>query len=137
MRSIADEYKTGTFELLKTMPLTAGQIVWGKFLILAYYGTCTITNHYLRVFYTGIKRNRRPRCGQHYRQLYRFVITWRGIYGGGNMHKQLHLKHGCRIYNRCIHLLSFYTTVLKQLVNYPFYKRTGLLRRNAWHKISL
>ena len=31
MRSIADEYKSGTFELLKTMPLTPAQIVWGKF----------------------------------------------------------------------------------------------------------
>lgn len=32
MRSIADEYKAGTFELLKTMPLRSLQIVWGKFL---------------------------------------------------------------------------------------------------------
>jgi ABC-2 type transport system permease protein len=31
MRSFADEYKAGTFELLKTLPLTPGQIVWGKF----------------------------------------------------------------------------------------------------------
>lgn len=31
MRSLADEYKTGTFELLKTFPVTASQIVWGKF----------------------------------------------------------------------------------------------------------
>lgn len=31
MRSIADEYKSGTFEILKTMPLTPAQIVWGKF----------------------------------------------------------------------------------------------------------
>lgn len=31
MRSLADEYKGGTFELLKTMPLTPAQIVWGKF----------------------------------------------------------------------------------------------------------
>ena len=31
MRSLADEYKSGTFELLKTMPLTPAQIVWGKF----------------------------------------------------------------------------------------------------------
>ncbi len=31
MRSLADEYKTGTFELLKTLPLTPVQIVWGKF----------------------------------------------------------------------------------------------------------
>jgi len=31
MRSIADEYKAGTFELLKTMPLKASQIVRGKF----------------------------------------------------------------------------------------------------------
>jgi len=31
MRSLADEYKSGTFELLKTKPLTATQIVWGKF----------------------------------------------------------------------------------------------------------
>lgn len=32
MRSLADEYKAGTFELLKTLPLTPPQIVWGKFL---------------------------------------------------------------------------------------------------------
>ncbi|MGI8950367.1 MAG: gliding motility-associated ABC transporter permease subunit GldF [Chitinophagaceae bacterium] len=31
MRSFADEYKSGTFELLKTQPLSASQIVWGKF----------------------------------------------------------------------------------------------------------
>lgn len=31
MRSLADEYKTGTFELLKTLPLTPVQIVGGKF----------------------------------------------------------------------------------------------------------
>jgi ABC-2 type transport system permease protein len=31
MRSLADEYKSGTFELLKTLPLTSSQIVWGKF----------------------------------------------------------------------------------------------------------
>lgn len=31
MRSLSDEYKGGTFELLKTMPLTPRQIVWGKF----------------------------------------------------------------------------------------------------------
>ncbi len=32
MRSFADEYRSGTFELLRTRPLTAAQIVWGKFL---------------------------------------------------------------------------------------------------------
>lgn len=32
MRSLADEYKAGTFELLKTLPLTSSQIIWGKFL---------------------------------------------------------------------------------------------------------
>jgi ABC-2 type transport system permease protein len=31
MRSIADEYKSGTFELLRTLPITSSQIVWGKF----------------------------------------------------------------------------------------------------------
>jgi ABC-2 type transport system permease protein len=31
MRSMADEYKTGTFELLKTLPLKPQQIVLGKF----------------------------------------------------------------------------------------------------------
>ncbi len=30
MRSMADEYRTGTFEILKTRPVTASQIVWGK-----------------------------------------------------------------------------------------------------------
>jgi ABC-2 type transport system permease protein len=32
MRSLADEYKSGTFELLKTMPLSPAEIVGGKFL---------------------------------------------------------------------------------------------------------
>ncbi len=31
MRSLADEYKAGTFELLKTLPLSSSQIVWGKY----------------------------------------------------------------------------------------------------------
>ncbi len=31
MRSFADEYKTGTFEILKTLPLSPSAIVWGKF----------------------------------------------------------------------------------------------------------
>lgn len=31
MRSIADEYKSGTFELLKTMPVSNATIVWGKY----------------------------------------------------------------------------------------------------------
>jgi len=32
MRSFADEYRSGTFEILRTRPLTSAQIVWGKFL---------------------------------------------------------------------------------------------------------
>ncbi|HEX6914563.1 MAG TPA: ABC transporter permease subunit [Chitinophagaceae bacterium] len=31
MRTIADEYRSGTFELLRTLPLSVRQIVWGKF----------------------------------------------------------------------------------------------------------
>ncbi|HZH99803.1 MAG TPA: ABC transporter permease subunit [Flavisolibacter sp.] len=31
MRSMADEYRSGTFEILRTRPLTPGQIVMGKF----------------------------------------------------------------------------------------------------------
>ena len=31
MRSFADEYKSGTFEILKTLPLKQWEIVWGKF----------------------------------------------------------------------------------------------------------
>ena len=31
MRSIADEYKSGTFEILRTLPLSPGKIVWGKY----------------------------------------------------------------------------------------------------------
>ncbi|MEI6184405.1 MAG: ABC transporter permease subunit [Bacteroidota bacterium] len=31
MRALADEYKSGTFEVLKTLPLSSGQIVRGKF----------------------------------------------------------------------------------------------------------
>jgi ABC-2 type transport system permease protein len=32
MRSLSDEFKAGTFEILKTKPLTAWQIVWGKYI---------------------------------------------------------------------------------------------------------
>ncbi len=32
MRSFSDEYKSGTFEILQTKPLSHWQIVWGKFL---------------------------------------------------------------------------------------------------------
>jgi ABC-2 type transport system permease protein len=32
MRSLADEFKGGTFEILQTKPLTRRQIVWGKYL---------------------------------------------------------------------------------------------------------
>lgn len=31
MRSIADEYKSGTFEILKTLPVSPASIVWGKY----------------------------------------------------------------------------------------------------------
>src|SRR5215210_2012997 len=31
MRTISDEFKTGTFEILQTRPLTKWQIVWGKY----------------------------------------------------------------------------------------------------------
>lgn len=31
MRSIADEYKSGTFEILKTLPVSPARIVWGKY----------------------------------------------------------------------------------------------------------
>jgi len=34
MRSFSDEFKTGTFETLKTRPLTPWQIVWGKYLAI-------------------------------------------------------------------------------------------------------
>lgn len=32
MRSLAEEYKSGTFEILKTLPISNSDIVWGKFL---------------------------------------------------------------------------------------------------------
>lgn len=34
MRSFSDEFRSGTFEILKTRPLTPWQIVWGKYLAI-------------------------------------------------------------------------------------------------------
>jgi ABC-2 type transport system permease protein len=34
MHSLAEEFKTGTFEILKTKPLSAWQIVWGKYVAI-------------------------------------------------------------------------------------------------------
>jgi ABC-2 type transport system permease protein len=34
MHSISEEYKTGTFEILQTKPLTAWQIIWGKYIAI-------------------------------------------------------------------------------------------------------
>jgi ABC-2 type transport system permease protein len=34
MHSLSEEFKTGTFELLKTKPLSAWQIVWGKYVAI-------------------------------------------------------------------------------------------------------
>src|SRR3954463_12708369 len=31
MRSMADEYRSGTFEILKTLPISPAKIVWGKY----------------------------------------------------------------------------------------------------------
>ncbi len=44
MRSFSDEFKSGTFEILKTKPLTPWQIVWGKYLsILLVIGIVLVT----------------------------------------------------------------------------------------------
>ncbi len=34
MRSLSDEFKTGTFEILQTRPLTKWQVVWGKYIAI-------------------------------------------------------------------------------------------------------
>jgi ABC-2 type transport system permease protein len=34
MHSLSEEFKTGTFEILKTKPLSAWQIVWGKYIAI-------------------------------------------------------------------------------------------------------
>lgn len=34
MHAISEEYKTGTFEILQTKPLTAWQIIWGKYVAI-------------------------------------------------------------------------------------------------------
>jgi ABC-2 type transport system permease protein len=34
MHSLSEEFKTGTFEILKTKPLSAWQIVWGKYVAI-------------------------------------------------------------------------------------------------------
>jgi len=50
MRSFADEYKSGTFELLRTLPLKNSQLVWGK-----YFGSLliVITALFPTIIYAG------------------------------------------------------------------------------------
>ncbi len=42
MRSFSDEYKSGSFELLRTLPLTPEQLVWGKFLGAVLIAFCAV-----------------------------------------------------------------------------------------------
>lgn len=42
MRSFSDEYKSGSFELLRTLPLTPDQLVWGKFLGAVLIAFCAV-----------------------------------------------------------------------------------------------
>jgi ABC-2 type transport system permease protein len=59
MRSLADEYKAGTFELLKTLPLTSSQIVWGKFFgALLNRIACFVADNHLCIFIAAFKCSR-------------------------------------------------------------------------------
>ncbi len=42
MRSFADEFKSGSFELLRTLPLTPAQLVWGKFFGAIFIAFCAV-----------------------------------------------------------------------------------------------
>jgi ABC-2 type transport system permease protein len=50
MRSFSDEYKSGTFELLKTMPLSAKQITIGKYLSIILVLVCVLLPTIIYVF---------------------------------------------------------------------------------------
>lgn len=42
MRSFSDEYRLGNFEILRTLPITPGQLVWGKFFGAVLIVVCAI-----------------------------------------------------------------------------------------------
>ncbi len=42
MRSFADEYRQGNFEILRTLPITPSQLVWGKFLGAVLVVVCAV-----------------------------------------------------------------------------------------------
>jgi ABC-2 type transport system permease protein len=50
MRSLSDEFRTGTWELLRTRPLTLGQIVGGKFLAALAVGLMALLPSLIYVF---------------------------------------------------------------------------------------
>jgi ABC-2 type transport system permease protein len=50
MKSFADEYKTGTIEILLTKPLTISQLIWGKFLSVWTIGKWMLIPTFVYVF---------------------------------------------------------------------------------------
>lgn len=50
MHTFSEEFKTGTFELLKTKPLTAWQIIWGKYLAVLIVLAFVIAPTFLYIF---------------------------------------------------------------------------------------
>lgn len=49
MHAMAEEFKTGTFELLKTKPITAWQIIWGKYVAVLVVLVFVITPTFLYI----------------------------------------------------------------------------------------
>ena len=100
MRTFSDEFKTGTFELLQTKPLTAWQIVLGK-----YFGCLTViliallpTLVYFFIHTTIIlQRGHRHRC--HHWILYRVVLSCSRIYSDRSLLQQFYYQLSRRLYS--------------------------------------
>ncbi len=76
MRSFAEEFRTGTWEVLRTQPLTDWQIIGGKFAGAFFSSShCTLSNFFIFMYCSCTRSRSRIGLGSYHWVLFRVVFA--------------------------------------------------------------